>query len=572
MGAHCCASEAANGARRERAAEAITDGRIQVETSDSLEPAAKPLWLLEHEEALAAAQRGSLPSTAAPPPAPPAAPPAAEGRPEAAAAGRRTVGRGKALARSQARQESGGPAAEAPGGGGPLGAKRLSTVSPSGTPQGGILHHVVKISLQGAKDLCNRDLVPGKSDPYCICEIPGKPSSKFKTKVVKDSLDPFWYRVVELSGFANTDTLRFSVFDKDTLTADDCLGQATLSREDAVKGGGFKGELTLKRDIEKAQSPEAGRLEVSVELVRSYYMSGKVKPQITEINDHATVNVEDLREITVNIYSAKNLRNADWGPGQGVSDPYCICEVPGKAETRIRTQVCKNTLNPTWDFTGTIRGYCKGDPLLFTVLDKDVLKADDFLGRATIAGAGLFDVFQGELKLDKDASIRVKVEVSEPSTGEQAAAAQGAEPPPSQEANADRLKTESQQSEEDPAAMSAALLQAADSGDAKTFRRLLAAGVSFEATDAQGMSVLHICVMRRNEDFVSRLLKKKGRRALLLMRTRDKDTALHMAARDDLKVICGMLVKEGANARSKNAAGQTPADLASGDLAEWLRS
>jgi len=45
-----------------------------------------------------------------------------------------------------------------------------------------------------------------------------------------------------------------------------------------------------------------------------------------------------------------------------------------------------------------------------------------------------------------------------------------------------------------------------------------------------------------------------------------------MAARDDLKVICGMLVKEGANARSKNAAGQTPADLASGDLAEWLRS
>merc|ERR1719422_2163219 len=41
-------------------------------------------------------------------------------------------------------------------------------------------------------------------------------------------------------------------------------------------------------------------------------------------------------KLMVTLKSARGLRNADF---TGLSDPYCVCEVPGKPSTRIQTQI-----------------------------------------------------------------------------------------------------------------------------------------------------------------------------------------------------------------------------------------
>merc|ERR1712048_1315554 len=83
-----------------------------------------------------------------------------------------------------------------------------------------------------------------KSDPYCICEIKGKPRSKFKTKTIEDSCDPVWNHEASIFEYAEGDTITFSVWDKDTVKWDDKLGNATLSSAQ-FHSGGFNGELQL---------------------------------------------------------------------------------------------------------------------------------------------------------------------------------------------------------------------------------------------------------------------------------------------------------------------------------------
>mmetsp|Transcript_100635 Transcript_100635/g.178681 ORF Transcript_100635/g.178681 Transcript_100635/m.178681 type:complete len:1014 (+) Transcript_100635:59-3100(+) len=66
------------------------------------------------------------------------------------------------------------------------------------------------------------------SDPYCVCEIVGKPEAQFKTRAIDDNLSPVWNHMGELLGYEPGNTLHFSVFDKDLGKKDDFLGQVSL--------------------------------------------------------------------------------------------------------------------------------------------------------------------------------------------------------------------------------------------------------------------------------------------------------------------------------------------------------
>uniref|UniRef100_A0A7S4PU83 C2 domain-containing protein n=1 Tax=Alexandrium monilatum TaxID=311494 RepID=A0A7S4PU83_9DINO len=129
--------------------------------------------------------------------------------------------------------------------------------------------------------------------------------------------------------------------------------------------------------------------------------------------------------LKVTIVSASGLRNADHLPGQGVSDPYCVCSIPGKPRSRIWTKVIDNNLNPVWNHEEKFHGFAVGDSLDFRVYDKDVGMSDDFLGKAKLVGKQFYPRgFDGELELQEagkgiHATLRVKVEVLGPegSTG-----------------------------------------------------------------------------------------------------------------------------------------------------------
>lgn len=121
-------------------------------------------------------------------------------------------------------------------------------------------------------------------------------------------------------------------------------------------------------------------------------------------------------------------------------------------------------------------------------------------------------------------------------------------------------------------ATSEALFKAVEAGDAKLVKTLCGAGAPLEEFNSKGMNVLHVAVICGHEDVVGRLLLQKGKKVLIGAKVADtKDTALHLAAKGDMKGIAVMLVREGAKVTAKNAAGQTCAHFAKGQLEEWMR-
>jgi len=100
---------------------------------------------------------------------------------------------------------------------------------------------LLKVLVLGATGLPASDR-SGTSDPFCVCEIPGKTRSRCQTKVAKRTLKPEWNEVVEIRDFAIGDSIRFQVMDWD-YNRSELLGEAVLM-EDCVLDG-FEAHLPL---------------------------------------------------------------------------------------------------------------------------------------------------------------------------------------------------------------------------------------------------------------------------------------------------------------------------------------
>lgn len=101
--------------------------------------------------------------------------------------------------------------------------------------------------IAGATGLRNADWSPftqDKSDPYCICEVVGKPQCKFRTATLQNTLNPVWNHIQRIDGFSPGDTITFVVWDQDRGKKDDKLGQTTLESSDILPYG-FVGKLQL---------------------------------------------------------------------------------------------------------------------------------------------------------------------------------------------------------------------------------------------------------------------------------------------------------------------------------------
>mmetsp|Transcript_62171 Transcript_62171/g.180274 ORF Transcript_62171/g.180274 Transcript_62171/m.180274 type:complete len:524 (+) Transcript_62171:58-1629(+) len=264
----------------------------------------------------------------------------------------------------------------------------------------------LKINIVGAKNLPNADSF-GKSDPFCVCEIVGDKKSRFQTKVINDNCDPVWNHCVLLSGFGLNDKLRFEVWDKDTFAKNDLLGHIEIGRGKFVPYA-FSGDLPLTPFGVGKAAPQQSTLRVHIS-VYSAHEPGSVGSSV-EVQKYTPVASplvqEQVPTVTVTFISAKRLRNADVSVN-GLSDPYCICEIPGKQGSRIKTPVIKDCLDPVWNHSAQLVGFEIGDSLSFAVLDKDLFLKDDVLGRAALSSEDINNGFIGELEL-KDAGLGVK--------------------------------------------------------------------------------------------------------------------------------------------------------------------
>jgi len=120
--------------------------------------------------------------------------------------------------------------------------------------------------------------------------------------------------------------------------------------------------------------------------------------------------------LRISILGASGLRNADWAPGTGVSDPYCTCEIRGKPHAaKIETHVVKNNLDPTWDYEAELPEFAAGDCLVFKVCDQDFGKSDDFLGTLSLMSEQFYPHgFDGALPLQmagkgNTANLRLRI-------------------------------------------------------------------------------------------------------------------------------------------------------------------
>jgi len=245
----------------------------------------------------------------------------------------------------------------------------------------------LKVTIVSAKGLRNADWV-GKSDPYVVCQLKDKPDSSFQTRVINDSLNPEWNHETEVPDYHVGDILVFNVKDSDMLTSD-ALGSASLETRQFIDNG-FDGELKL----DNAEKNKQSSLWVKVEVVQP--------------------------KVVVNIVNARGLRNADW---IGKSDPYCICEVKGKADVMIQTPIVDSDINPFWNYKQELVGYRIEDDLEFIVKDKDLAKSDDILGRVTLPSERFYPdgIFEGDLVLEETetepkASLTLRIVVGDEQT------------------------------------------------------------------------------------------------------------------------------------------------------------
>lgn len=137
------------------------------------------------------------------------------------------------------------------------------------------------VTILSAAGLPNKDaMLTGKSDPYCICQVPGTggllhKANKFQTPVIANNCDPVWNHVGEIPHFKASDALEFQVWDQDTFPKpDQHLGSATLHPEDFAQNpsglegdvplvdwkGGYAGMLRIYVEVHRESSvPHAGK-------------------------------------------------------------------------------------------------------------------------------------------------------------------------------------------------------------------------------------------------------------------------------------------------------------------------
>lgn len=249
-------------------------------------------------------------------------------------------------------------------------------------------HEIIELTVTifSALGLRDEDVV-GRSDPFCECEIVGRPETKFQTRVVENTVNPMWNCEREMPRYKKGDDLVFTVYDKEARGAVR-IGSAVLSNPE-FHPNGFDGELVLA---------DAARRAVAVLRVRVQI------PQFFEARQE---------NIKVSIFAADGLHSED---GVLAFDPFCLCKLLGKSAYNFRTTVVPQTTQPVWNHSEEMLGYCTGDSFEFLVYHQGP-ENEELLGKTSLACEQfLWNGFTGTLPLlqvghGNPATLKVQVEL-----------------------------------------------------------------------------------------------------------------------------------------------------------------
>lgn len=228
----------------------------------------------------------------------------------------------------------------------------------------------VEVSVR-CTDLIDRDIM-SKSDPLCVVfQKMGNNAKNSKwyevgrTEVISDSLNPQWAKKFVLSyNFEVRQMLKFEVYDSDSsstsLNQHDFLGRCEVALGQVISSQGRQYVAALKDVQDIGGSGSKGKIYITAE-------------ELTANKEVATFEVSGIK-----------LDKKDFF---GKSDPFLVIykAAPNGQWTVVhKTEVIKNTLNPTWKpFTLPLNQLCNGDyerKLKFEVTDWDSDGSHDYIG------------------------------------------------------------------------------------------------------------------------------------------------------------------------------------------------
>ncbi|CAN6167372.1 unnamed protein product, partial [Urochloa humidicola] len=256
---------------------------------------------------------------------------------------------------------------------------------------------VLEVKLVEARDLMNKDLV-GKSDPFAVLYIRPLREKTKKSKTINNDLNPIWnehyeFEVEDIS----TQHLTIKVYDDEGLQASEIIGCARVDLADLQPGKVKDLWLDLVKDLE-IQRDKKRRGQVHLELLYYPYAKheGVSNPfanqiQLTslekvlktesngyDINQRKNVIMRGVLSVTV--ISAEDLPPMDIG---GKADPFVVLYLK-KGETKKKTRVVTDTLNPIWNQTfDFVVEDALHDLLMVEVWDHDTF-GKDYVGRCIL--------------------------------------------------------------------------------------------------------------------------------------------------------------------------------------------
>ncbi|XP_047075773.1 synaptotagmin-5-like [Lolium rigidum] len=256
---------------------------------------------------------------------------------------------------------------------------------------------LLEVKLVEARDLKNKDLV-GKSDPFAVLYIRPLSAKTKKSKTINNDLNPIWNEhyefVVEDS---STQHLTVKIYDDEGLQPSEIIGCARVELAGLQPGKVKDVWLELVKDLE-IQRDKKPRGQVHLELL--YYPFGKQEGgsnpfasqiQLTslekvlktesngfDVNQRKNVIMRGVLSVTV--ISAEDLPAMDV---MGKADPFVVLYLK-KGETKKKTRVVTETLNPIWNQTfDFVVEDALHDLLMVEVWDHDTF-GKDYIGRCIL--------------------------------------------------------------------------------------------------------------------------------------------------------------------------------------------
>ncbi|KAL6223838.1 hypothetical protein ACLB2K_002696 [Fragaria x ananassa] len=293
---------------------------------------------------------------------------------------------------------------------------------------------ILEVKLVQAKELTNKDVV-GKSDPYALLYVRPLKDRMKKSRTINNDLSPIWNEHFEfVVEDESTQHLVVKVFDDEGIGASELIGCAHVQLSELQPGKVKDVWLKLVKSLE-VQRDNKNRGQVHLELLYVPYGmdNGFVNPftpnfSMTSLEKvlksgangiDATKSEKEAAQkkkeviirgvLSVTVISAEDLPPADL---MGKADPYVVLTLK-KSETRNKTRVVNESLNPVWNQTfDFVVEDGLHDMLILEVYDHDTF-GKDYMGRCilTLTRVILEGEYKDSLPLDGAKSGKLNIQL-----------------------------------------------------------------------------------------------------------------------------------------------------------------